>query len=831
MFFFKSLRAKTLLWALVPMAVIVVIAAAIAHFGYNQTARDVVLQRDTELARVSAARLAEGLATHRLALQRLAAEPGVRSMDAARLKLAVEDSRSRLSVFGVGIVVFDSLGSVVWPPASEISFQSYPVQAQFDQVSLTLRPAVSDVFKLENSSDDVFMILVPVLGEGNQFSGALAGVSNIRTSLLGATFAKVLELKAGESGFAYLVDSQGRVVHHRDNTQLGRDLTSITSVARAIGGETGAVIDEDPAGNEVVSGFAPVPGTGWALVTQERWGKVLGPINSRNLWLLGLVVAGGVLSGALIFLAIGRTLRPIKQLTMGARRIAAGDFDHTITASSGDEIEELATEFNLMAEQLKGSYEQLEQRVVERTEELGESEQRYRTLFEDSSDAIFISTPGRMVAFNQAALDLFGFTQEEAIGSNTADRFVDLADQTRFREEVARLGSVRDFEVKLRKKDGTVMDCLITASRRVAGDESATNEMQGIIRDITERKQAEEAIREAEEKYRNLFENSSDAIFIAKEEKIVAFNQAALDLFGFSLEEAIGSNTTDRFVDPEDPSRLREEVARVGSVRDFEVKLLKKDGTVMDCLVTASRRVAGDESDSAEIQGIIRDINERKQAAEAALQQTREVAVLGERNRMAREIHDTMAQGFTGIVLQLEAAEQAMEQSSSEVPDHLARARGLAREGLQEARRSVWGLVPHALEQAPLDTALQEEVRRFDSAGSERTEINISGKTRELSTDVQTVLLRVCQESLTNIRRHAGATEVSVSIEYHPGGVHLGVQDNGVGFDPDNINNGDGQRTFGLTGIEQRARQLEGILTINSKKGRGTLVEVTIPTA
>ena len=176
------------------------------------------------------------------------------------------------------------------------------------------------------------------------------------------------------------------------------------------------------------------------------------------------------------------------------------------------------------------------------------------------------------------------------------------------------------------------------------------------------------------------------------------------------MEEAIGSDVGDRYDDPGDQDRFRQEVARSGSVRDFEMKLRKNDGTVMDCLVTATRRPAGDDASPGEVQGLVRDITERKRAQEALFQQTRDLTVLEERNRMAREIHDTLAQGFTGIVLQLEAAEQALNESPAEVQDHLARAKNLGRESLQEARRSVWGLVPKALDQRSLEDALEDEV-------------------------------------------------------------------------------------------------------------------------
>ena len=229
--------------------------------------------------------------------------------------------------------------------------------------------------------------------------------------------------------------------------------------------------------------------------------------------------------------------------------------------------------------------------------------------------------------------------------------------------------------------------------------------------------------------------------------------------------------------------------------------------------------------------GTCQDITELKRSEEALLQQERDLAVLEERNRMAREIHDTLAQGFTGIVLQLEAAEQASERSPTEVPNHLSRAMNLARESLQEARRSVRNLVPHALEQLPLEAALQEEVHKFAAEGREKASFTLSGDSRVLPSDLQAALLRICQESLTNVRRHARATEVRVDLTFYPEAVRLGVQDNGIGFDLEHVKVNGKEEGFGLIGMEERARLLRGSLSIRSNGGKGTLVEARVPTA
>ena len=141
----------------------------------------------------------------------------------------------------------------------------------------------------------------------------------------------------------------------------------------------------------------------------------------------------------------------------------------------------------------------------------------------------------------------------------------------------------------------------------------------------------------------------------------------------------------------------------------------------------------------------------------------------------------------------------------------------------------MWNLLPHTLEELSLDAALQKEVRKFDAGGQEKAYFNVSGARRELSPDIQTALLCICQESLANIRRHASAKEVNVSLMFYPDAVSLAVQDNGMGFDQEGVKTRGGRSGFGLTGMEQRAHLLQGVLDVKSEKDKGTLVEERIP--
>lgn len=372
MFSIRSLRARTVLSVLIPTALVMVAVAIIALYAYEQAARDVIQRRDTELARVSAAWLSDNLGQYSRILQSVAAEDDIHSMDPGRLSSTLEKARTQLYVFDAGVVVCNREGVALWsqPFAAEWQGADFPVASEFDKMRRTLQPTFSDVFRDAISGEDVILVAVPIVGNGDEFKGVLAGMSKIKYPLLGSIYTEVFEFKVGRSGYAYLVDGNGRVIYHPDGSQVGRYLADFVPVVRAAKGETGAILTEDATGETVISSFAPVSGTGWGLITQERWESVIGSIRGYSRLLLGLLLVGGILSGTLIFLSIERTLKPIKDLTHGAQRIARGDFDYAITAKTGDEIQALAQQFNAMASALKESYKNLEQRVADRTREL-----------------------------------------------------------------------------------------------------------------------------------------------------------------------------------------------------------------------------------------------------------------------------------------------------------------------------------------------------------------------------------------------------------------------------------------------------------------------------
>jgi signal transduction histidine kinase len=207
--------------------------------------------------------------------------------------------------------------------------------------------------------------------------------------------------------------------------------------------------------------------------------------------------------------------------------------------------------------------------------------------------------------------------------------------------------------------------------------------------------------------------------------------------------------------------------------------------------------------------------------------QNRQADLMAERNRVARDIHDTLAQGFTGIIAQLEAAKGAMSQRKKvRASDHLNRAGELAREGLREARRSVQALRPLALEEKPLATALKDLIKRVTTGTTMEAKLTLQGEPRELPEDVETNLLHIGQEVLTNALRHARASQFDVALVFEGDVIRLTLRDNGCGFDPAKNHEG-----FGLQGMRERAEDMGGQFSLESSDGNGTVVSILLPLA
>jgi signal transduction histidine kinase len=201
-----------------------------------------------------------------------------------------------------------------------------------------------------------------------------------------------------------------------------------------------------------------------------------------------------------------------------------------------------------------------------------------------------------------------------------------------------------------------------------------------------------------------------------------------------------------------------------------------------------------------------------------------EAGVLAERHRLAGEIHDTLAQGFTSIVTLVQAAQAGLGPDAGEPGRHLDMALATARENLAEARALITVLSPARLDSGTLGDALR---RVAESTGAEariQVSAEVAGTVRPLPTGTEVVLLRVCQEALANARRHAAASAVLVRLCYGDDMIRLEVTDDGAGFDTAAVNGG-----YGLRGMRDRVQQVGGTVQVRSEPGVGTKVRAEVP--
>jgi signal transduction histidine kinase len=242
-------------------------------------------------------------------------------------------------------------------------------------------------------------------------------------------------------------------------------------------------------------------------------------------------------------------------------------------------------------------------------------------------------------------------------------------------------------------------------------------------------------------------------------------------------------------------------------------------GLFMDALVRQGRERAR----------LIQELEStRQQLALAA----RQAGIMQERQRLAHNIHDTFTQGLSSIVMQIEAMEATPSTNDTQGRQRLSQVGRIAREHLAEARRLLWALQPEVAERASLSEMLRPLAQRWAEESGVRVDVTITGQATSLRPEIEVTLLRATQEALANIRKHAQAKSVVLTLSYMEDIVALDIQDDGIGFDPHCLPVpllGETSGRFGLKALRERIEQLEGTFTLESTPGAGTTIAVALP--
>jgi nitrate/nitrite-specific signal transduction histidine kinase len=368
------MRTKIIVWSFVPTMIILVTVAITIFYAYQDVTQDLVIERNHELVRLTVGQLSANLQSYANVLNDEARIADIYGNDSSAQRAALRRARNRLAVFDAGVLILDYYGTVVVaePNRPEILGQNWSNRAYFRQLLLsqTAGAAFSDV--VTDGPDDarVIVVAVPIVGARGEFVGVMTGMFRVSATMVNIFYDDITRFGLGENGNAYLVDGQGWVIYHSDPYHIGENLSAQEVVQQIMQGETGVVRTRDLGGQEIVASFAPVPGTPWGLVTEEDWATLISAGQGYRQFLLLLLALGVIVPTVVVAVGVQRITKPVTELTEAAQKVAAGNFDQTITAQTGDEMEELAEQFSLMAAQLEESYAILERQVTDRTKEL-----------------------------------------------------------------------------------------------------------------------------------------------------------------------------------------------------------------------------------------------------------------------------------------------------------------------------------------------------------------------------------------------------------------------------------------------------------------------------
>jgi PAS domain S-box-containing protein len=467
----------------------------------------------------------------------------------------------------------------------------------------------------------------------------------------------------------------------------------------------------------------------------------------------------------------------------------------------GDGMDENRTREELQKElkELRLKVRQLQEERLRAGEKGQEGEACYFDLFSDSKDPIYVSSrEGEILDINRAAEELFGYRKEELIGMDISRLYADPADRQKFQRDIEPKSAVKDYEVRLRKKDGTELYCLLSSTVRRSPEGDVAG-YQGIIHDVTRFRKAERALRLSEEKFSTVFRSSPDWIAISTLEdgRFIDVNDAFLKITGFSREEAIGRTSVElgMWVDAGERAKMVEMLRRDGVIKDQETKYRLKSGEVRIMLRSAELVEIGGETC---IINVTRDITERKRADEEIRKLNRElekrVKELLDANRELDAFSFTVSHdlrtplvaigGFArrlrkrhAGVLNSEAAEmlETIEKSVEKMEGLIDALLALSRSGRQQIHFSM----------VDMDDLVRSVFDELKKAVPERKILLNTGKLLPVEAD-RSLIRQVFVNLLSNALKFTLPRETAViEVDCRAGdeGVIYSVSDNGIGFD------------------------------------------------
>lgn len=562
-------------------------------------------------------------------------------------------------------------------------------------------------------------------------------------------------------------------------------------------------------------------------------------VSMVSVLLLAAMMLGAIAFIFFLYKTIGKSLN---DLYKGTRLISAGNLDYALEAERTDEIGLLARAFNEMRENLAHSYAELRREIEERRsieDALRKQGLQFRRLVETMNEGLAtLNATGQITYVNDRFCEMCGYPRLELIGRPFSCLF-DSNLKDICGEEAARqnTGLLACYAVDLLSSEGRIIPAMI--SRTPIFDEEGNYAGSiSTVTDITILKKAEEALRQSEQKYRMIFQNSPLGILhFDQNGTVTAFNESFRNLVGDSAEELIGLHLTAEQMDP----AIRSVVTRCLEGRTAQCEgrhtlakaapplFLKAD---FSPILSEGGRVLGGI-------GIIEDITVRKEAQDALRESEKRLRILSaqllaaqeeERKRIARELHDSIGSLLSTIKFSLEKIHSQLL-PGEQIAECIKGSISLTQNAIDESRRIMTDLRPSMLDDLGLIATLNWFCRQFQAVYSKiHIEQEIGIEEDEIAQPLKIVIFRIVQEALHNISKHSKAEWVNLSLLKSEGTIDLAIEDDGIGFEPESIrlscDRGGGR---GICGMRERAELSGGCFFMESIAGEGTNIRVSWP--
>ena len=906
----RSLRTKIIVWSFVPTAIILVAVALVTFYAYQRVTEEQVIQRDQELVRLSAGQLATELKEYTDLLTALARTADIYRNEPAAQRAALKWAGNRLVVFDGGVLILDTFGTLVAaePERPEILGQNWSDRTYYRDIvraqTLSLpQPVFSDIVADGAGGAEVIVVAVPIAGEDGELLGVVAGMFRLGASAVSAFYGDIVKLRIGEGGSTYVVDGHGRVIYHSAAGHIGEDFAAQAVVQQVLDGQVGAIRTRDFEGQDIVAGFAPVPGMPWGLVTEEGWATLTSGSRNYQRFLLLLLVLGVMVPTLVATIGIRRITKPIVELIGAAQAVARGNFGQTITARTGDEVEELAGQFNLMSAQLQESYAHLEQRVSDRTRELAalnaiaavvsrslDLEKILNDALDKTLEVTGIEAGGvyllredagvlTIAAYKGLSGQFVAAIDHLKVGEGFSGRVVqtgeplvvkDLSVDARLTRLAVSEGGFHSVAVVPLISRSKVLGSLFVITREyrefsqqdvelltsIGGQIGVAVENARLFGQAGQRTQELEALYHADEElYRHLrldevlqtlvdvavgilqADKGSLMVWDGRRERLVVraargFRPETLARMSFAPGEGIVGRVAVSGVpivveDARTDRRVARRITEAEDIRSFMHVPIKIGGQVFGVFNVnyAHPRAFGEEA-----RRLFTALAQRAALVIENAQlyeQAQELAVVEERNRLARDLHDAVTQTLFSASLIADVLPRLWERNPDVGRARLEEVRQLTRGALAEMRTLLLELRPAALVEAELGDLLRQLAEATTGRARVPVTVEVEGDC-PVPPDVKVALYRIAQEALNNVAKHAGASQARVSLCSSPLSlVELIISDDGRGFDAGHIP----PDHLGVRIMHERAESIGATLTVESEAGRGTDVVVVWPGA